>query len=953
MVNDQLTHKLLLKLQKMQENDFAKHVAIPLLEALGFTADFYGGPYEHGKDVIFWKENEFGDIECYVVQIKKTKASVSTRKTSSFSDIVNQLCQALEKTVPNINGKKYIPARATFITPFPIDTRVLETRFEKYSSLAPARLAILDGPKIASLLTKHCPGLVEELLGHVLSITQSTLVQLSNDALMRALHSNVGRNLHGFYSDLRFTVGKRTNHFLRLGINPTPAETLSVPDRTLSQLRDIHALIKQQAHIVFVLDDFSELKQQREKYLVTLRGKARSQMVELQYIYQYGNRPHKIKKLSNPRLHQIQTWSAAFNEAVASFNSVVEELELNINKKNIAGKHNLTRTLNYILLISKNDTRYYKAIKLRALIEKRFEKVSSQKIVRKPYLNRLETASAQILQLIEKHVQYCQLNDNYENIIRVNSVALAKWLQTQRQWICDNIDRINRQKENNGALQAFLMRAHRLFITSDKILTCLPLAAILSEKLESSKAENAYGYDLCANERLTIRIPIFRLFETGLNFSVYGHAGAGKTTTLQMYARYALESKLSPIVIFVPLSVLATLFRDKHSAKMNQESTPIEKLMEGISSMLSINRNAPLSAQLINETLAAQRSILLLDGIDEVIKECPWIEDAITQLPLRFPLAQVIISSRESGNELSRLPFLGLTIREFSDAQRTEFITNWFAQSQCASISKGRADIIISHLRKHPKVCEIIKNPLTATILCVLGEHDLPLPQQEIQLYKDRMRLLLGEFDNIKQIRRVDSHPDQLLAVAVKLAYWLHSRHARYDSMENIRTAATRIMKGWAGREHMAVAVASELAHPCNILVPMNTTGDYGFGHLRFQEYLCACELQSNRNIAILPLLYDAWWQGPLVLLAQMSDDCEFLFQGALDGSKLSNALPTLDLMVKDKPQAWVDKLDEWLSKAERQSEVGSPDDASGDSYISLEDRLEQLGEWPGSDIDD
>jgi hypothetical protein len=58
-----------------------------------------------------------------------------------------------------------------------------------------------------------------------------------------------------------------------------------------------------------------------------------------------------------------------------------------------------------------------------------------------------------------------------------------------------------------------------------------------------------------------------------------------------------------------------------------------------------------------------------------------------------------------------------------------------------------------------------------------------------------------------------------------------------------------------------------------------------------------------------------------MTLLAQMSDDLEYLFKGAIDRSRLTQALQTLNAMLKDKSEKEVKRLDKWLDKAPQNEE--------------------------------
>lgn len=46
---------LSIKLQTISENQLTREIIIPLLKTLGFDkTEFFGGPSEEGKDIVFW-----------------------------------------------------------------------------------------------------------------------------------------------------------------------------------------------------------------------------------------------------------------------------------------------------------------------------------------------------------------------------------------------------------------------------------------------------------------------------------------------------------------------------------------------------------------------------------------------------------------------------------------------------------------------------------------------------------------------------------------------------------------------------------------------------------------------------------------------------------------------------------------------------------------------------------
>ncbi|MHB8971470.1 MAG: hypothetical protein ACYC3X_08180 [Pirellulaceae bacterium] len=133
--------KLLLQLQSLSEYHLTIDVLKPLLLALGFSkVDYHGGPNEEGKDIICHGFDRIGDPEVTVAQVKKYRETVRAKADHTFSELVTQLSQAAEKTVPTLAGVRS-PSTVMFITPFSINTRGLQSRFEGYEELRRRHLA--------------------------------------------------------------------------------------------------------------------------------------------------------------------------------------------------------------------------------------------------------------------------------------------------------------------------------------------------------------------------------------------------------------------------------------------------------------------------------------------------------------------------------------------------------------------------------------------------------------------------------------------------------------------------------------------------------------------------------------------------------------------------------------------------------------------------------------------
>ena len=441
--------------------------------------------------------------------------------------------------------------------------------------------------------------------------------------------------------------------------------------------------------------------------------------------------------------------------------------------------------------------------------------------------------------------------------ITINGKLLASMIIDKKKWIEKKSLKYNISGAEVDELKAFLVRCKN-------IIDCASVIFNKKNGFLSSLIKNELNQIRSDFESTRLKLPIEQIFDTELNFSVFGDAGAGKTTCLQMYM-INKKNDSTRLFIFLPLSRVVQIGSKSHySKKSKSKSLRIDK--EIVSYL--VNSGVSITFQQFQNLLNSKKITLLLDGLDEAIKKAPWLINDISNLSKIYSdNVQIIVTSRTSGSYINEIPFFNITLLPFTDDQKKHFIDCWFDKSSI-KIATG----IKKHLNKNESLNELVNNPLLTTILCVLAENRLPLPNTEIQLYNNRLDLLTGYYDNVKNISRTNTPPDTLKTLAQKLAFYLHSNVKREEDIIGLEKISVRLMLNTI-RQETAQNALNELIDPCNILVPMTDDGKFGFGHLRFQEHLAAKEIINNRGIRITPLLNQAWWRSVLKFFATMNDD--------------------------------------------------------------------------------
>ncbi|MES9901762.1 MAG: NACHT domain-containing protein [Sedimenticola sp.] len=504
---------------------------------------------------------------------------------------------------------------------------------------------------------------------------------------------------------------------------------------------------------------------------------------------------------------------------------------------------------------------------------------------------------------------------NEEVLIKFKVSLISDFFQEKKYWLINQMNLLNSSGAVIENYREILIQCHQLFEFLDLIINSETLSDIyIFDRSEFRSALN--------EPTIRISTPITDLFDTGLNLAILGDAGAGKTTCLQIQALNALRrTNDNKVVLFLPLAqVLATHNQHKQGPNIVTKDDLNNAIISFFRSE-GTNISLPEFQQLLEEN----KSLLLFDGIDEVITTSPFILNAIYDLGEDYSRAQVVISTRTGGEYVEKIKYLGLSLLPFSSEQRDSFISGWFEK---AKEGENYSNSIFEHLESNKDLQEIIRKPLLATIMCVLAENNIPLPKNEIRLYKERINLLTGHYDIHKKATRTKSTQNLLENVARKLAFRLHEQQARYESIDKLIDMAVEMLVPMDSSRELVITAVQELVYPCNILVKMNHEGRLGFGLLRYQEYLAATELQSNRGISYTKHLSLTWWRGAMIIFSRLNNHVEFIFDDAIKEGNIMAVKDTLYAILEANTQIdevkYKTQIEKAISKEERVFSISS-----------------------------
>ena len=417
----------------------------------------------------------------------------------------------------------------------------------------------------------------------------------------------------------------------------------------------------------------------------------------------------------------------------------------------------------------------------------------------------------------------------------------------------------------------------RCVVSRDDVLRQKELSEILDDFVDYSDGERG---------QRRVSLSAQGLLESGVNTIVLGAAGSGKSTVLHRYAANRLRRSAG-----LTFYISASRMIHDWLAKETLDPAAPPQLESGLAAYLQA-RGTNVTGDTIKRAIEGTDIVLILDGLDEAASSSDWLLESMRVFAIRYPHAQVVSSARTMPRGHSEMPFLVSHLRPFELTDVTEFVDGWFRDRQ-------KAAHLRAHLKENHMLLDAARSPLVCVILCVLEEYGVGLPQNEVRLHEERLRLLIGDYDLHKGVlRRTRFHRVELMRYCRRAAFALHSSVQREAELEWFYGIADSLFDD----EGPYRGIVDELIYPCNILVPMSYSSLFGFGALPFQEHLAAMEILQDRTIEIGPLLKDQWWQGVLVLLAEASTSMDWILKEAEGLKEDRTARRTLDAMLAARP---------------------------------------------------
>ena len=346
----------------------------------------------------------------------------------------------------------------------------------------------------------------------------------------------------------------------------------------------------------------------------------------------------------------------------------------------------------------------------------------------------------------------------------------------------------------------------------------------------------------------------------GPNLLLMGGPGAGKSIALRKAACTLVERRLAGDAS-APMPFMCngvTLAKSISDGQVNAVLAAIRSPSGDV-----------LSEEELEQTLTQTPCIFFVDALDELGTDADGepVLRFLTTLADRFPSLRIICSSRRV--HLRKAPggedFTRATILPWNARAMVSLLERLVGQEKMVSVLDS---LISSGLDK-----ALPTTPLVYTLLGILHEQNLlgEVPATAADLYDMLVDVCVGRWSSAENGLRLHSKRMELLK---RLAVTMHNERTTSIDWERAHAIATAYFEPRGGTAEEAAEMLGWLLRNSQILVD-GPDNSLMFGHLSFQEFLCAKTLEHDSSAALELAKHftDSWWSNVLTFYVGLRGD--------------------------------------------------------------------------------
>ncbi len=366
--------------------------------------------------------------------------------------------------------------------------------------------------------------------------------------------------------------------------------------------------------------------------------------------------------------------------------------------------------------------------------------------------------------------------------------------------------------------------------------------------------------------------------------AIVGDPGAGKSTLLKHLALLSIEQHpggLPDLPIHIELQAFASSgHRDalEFAAAVWEERYlfPRAEALEYMQAQLR-DGHALLLLDALDETLAGTTGEQAEESYLQVSK-------VITDTATRYPQAPIVVTARKAGyHQRARLAgFTELEVLDFQPEDSKQFVLHWF-DCHPDPQKRGNAADLNARLERNTRMQALAANPLLLSLIVIVYEEQLDLPERRAELYKQCVDTLLTKWDASRNIRRLRAFkPEHKRHLLEEVAWHFHLQGQRYFPERDLLDVIAAFLPAVGLEKEQNGQVLDEIVAE-NGLLKEQAHGWYGILHLTLQEYFVAQYAVEQQRLETLIQRRDhPWWEEVLLLYAGRVADASPLLQQLL-----------------------------------------------------------------------
>jgi len=356
---------------------------------------------------------------------------------------------------------------------------------------------------------------------------------------------------------------------------------------------------------------------------------------------------------------------------------------------------------------------------------------------------------------------------------------------------------------------------------------------------------------------------------------ILGGSGAGKTTTVNRVCQNLFNTK-DRLDYSFPILINLRELHSRQSVYSKLESIlGLEISIKKNDEKDSLRDDQSLKEKYVNAYLNELRSIIVLDGLDEIsTSKFKDIVLEIETLMSNISNSLIILTCRPA---LFNMTFSNSTEYELcnlTNYQSELFVSNWFDDNEM-EIKR-----FLVELRKS-KFQDLKLRPLTLAHLCAIFERTKKFYDRPKSVYKKLVRLLIEEWDEQRRIVRESSYAsfdnETKFEFLCHFAYILTTKYtSKKYTEDNFINSYKRIHNYFKLPEGDSLLVVREIEKHTGIIIKSGHN-TFEFAHKSMQEYLSAEYLVKMPTIPS-KLIFDMNISNELAIAISLSSDSNLYY---------------------------------------------------------------------------